>query len=63
MSLLSERSATSPAAAALRPLAPAAVKAMLADGEELALVDLREELIFSQSHLLFARSVPLSRLE
>src|SRR5262249_57588337 len=28
-----------------------------------AIVDLREELIFSQSHLLFARSVPLSRLE
>jgi rhodanese-related sulfurtransferase len=42
---------------------PRALKAMLADGEELALVDLREELIFSQNHLLFARSVPLSRLE
>ena len=63
MSLLSERPAAAPAAAALRPLAPAAVKALLADGEELALIDLREELIFSQSHLLFARSVPLSRLE
>src|SRR5882757_8108129 len=49
--------------AAPRPLQPAAVKAMLADGQELAIVDLREELIFSQSHLLFARSVPLSRLE
>jgi rhodanese-related sulfurtransferase len=49
--------------AALRPLAPAAVKAMLADGRELAIIDLREELIFSQNHLLFARSVPLSRLE
>jgi hypothetical protein len=36
---------------------------MLADGEELALIDLREELIFSQNHLLWARSVPLSRLE
>jgi rhodanese-related sulfurtransferase len=36
---------------------------MLADGEELALVDLREELTFSQGHLLSARSVPLSRLE
>ena len=36
---------------------------MLADGRELAMLDLREELIFSQSHLLFARSVPLSRLE
>ena len=36
---------------------------MLADGRELALVDLREELIFSGGHLLWARSVPLSRLE
>ena len=36
---------------------------MLADGEELALIDVREELIFSQNHLLWARSVPLSRLE
>jgi rhodanese-related sulfurtransferase len=42
---------------------PRALKAMLADGEELALIDLREELIFSQNHLLFARSMPLSRLE
>jgi rhodanese-related sulfurtransferase len=40
-----------------------ALKAMLSDGQELALIDLREELIFSQSHLLFARSIPLSRLE
>ena len=46
-----------------RPLAPAAVKAMLGDGGELALIDLREELIFSRSHLLWARNVPLSRLE
>src|SRR6266516_5971621 len=46
----------------LRVDAPA-LKAMLADGRELALIDLREELIFSQNHLLFARSVPLSRLE
>jgi rhodanese-related sulfurtransferase len=36
---------------------------MLGEGEELALIDLREELIFSRSHLLWARSVPLSRLE
>ena len=36
---------------------------MLGDGGELALVDVREELIFSQSHLLLARSVPLSRFE
>ena len=47
----------------LRPVSPTAVKAMLGDGGELALIDVREELIFSQNHLLWARSVPLSRLE
>jgi rhodanese-related sulfurtransferase len=47
----------------MQRLDPPVLKAMLADGQELTLVDLREELIFSQSHLLFARSVPLSRLE
>ncbi len=36
---------------------------MLDDGGELALIDVREELIFSQNHLLWARNVPLSRLE
>ena len=36
---------------------------MLSDGRELALIDLREELIFSRNHLLWARSMPLSRLE
>ena len=36
---------------------------MLADGGELALLDVREELVFSESHLLLARSAPLSRLE
>ncbi len=49
--------------ASLRPLPAAAVKAMLGDGAELALIDLREELTFSQNHLLWARNVPLSRLE
>lgn len=39
------------------------LRRMLADGQELALLDVREELIFSESHLLWARSVPLSRLE
>ena len=39
------------------------LRAMLADGGELALIDVREELIFSQNHLLLARSVPLSRFE
>jgi rhodanese-related sulfurtransferase len=47
----------------LRPVTAAAVKAMLADGAEFALIDLREELTFSQNHLLWARNVPLSRLE
>lgn len=40
-----------------------ALRDMLDDGEELAIVDVREELIFSQNHLLHARSVPLSRFE
>jgi rhodanese-related sulfurtransferase len=46
-----------------RPVEARALKAMLADGGELSLIDLREELVFSQGHILFARSVPLSRLE
>jgi rhodanese-related sulfurtransferase len=36
---------------------------MIAEGGELAIIDVREELIFSQRHLLLARSVPLSRFE
>ncbi len=36
---------------------------MLVDGAELAPIDVREELTFSQRHLLWARNVPLSRLE
>jgi rhodanese-related sulfurtransferase len=48
---------------AAKPVTPAAVKAMLGDGQELALIDVREELTFSQNHLLWARNVPLSRLE
>ncbi len=36
---------------------------MLSDGAELAPIDVREELTFSQRHLLWARNVPLSRLE
>jgi rhodanese-related sulfurtransferase len=47
----------------MTPLAPPALKALLADGGEVALIDLREEGVFAQRHLLFARSVPLSRLE
>ena len=53
------------ASAAKRALhrAPPPSRRCSADGGELALIDLREELIFSQNHLLWARYVPLSRLE
>jgi rhodanese-related sulfurtransferase len=44
-------------------VSPQSLKAMLLDRGELALIDVREELTFSEKHLLFARSVPLSRLE
>jgi rhodanese-related sulfurtransferase len=47
----------------LHAVSPTAIKSMLADGAELALVDVREELTFSKNHLLWARNVPLSRLE
>src|SRR5438552_2136939 len=47
----------------VRTLDARALRAMLVDGAELALLDVREERIFSESHLLFARSMPLSRLE
>src|SRR5262249_5052565 len=47
----------------LRGISPRDVKAMLADGGELALLDVREELIFAGGHLLHARSLPVSRLE
>ena len=36
---------------------------MLCDGAEVAPIDVREELTFSLRHLLWARNVPLSRLE
>ena len=36
---------------------------MLLDDEELALIDVREAGVFSKRHLLYACSVPLSRLE
>ncbi len=48
---------------AARPLDPGALRAMLVDDGELALLDVREERLYSESHLLFARSLPLSRLE
>src|SRR3954468_11835082 len=49
---------------ASRAVSPAEVKAMLRDGEEIALLDVREEGVFSEKgHPFFANSVPLSRLE
>lgn len=42
---------------------PADLKAMIGDGEELAILDVREEGVFSQEHLLFAASMPMSHLE
>jgi rhodanese-related sulfurtransferase len=47
----------------MRIVDPHTLKSVLIDGDELALVDVREELIFSRRHLLWARSIPLSRLE
>jgi rhodanese-related sulfurtransferase len=46
-----------------KSVSPHDLRNMIGDGGELALVDVREELIFSQNHLLLARSVPLSRFE
>jgi rhodanese-related sulfurtransferase len=44
-------------------VSPAELMAMQRDGDELAVLDVREELVFSQNHLLHARCVPLSRFE
>jgi rhodanese-related sulfurtransferase len=44
-------------------VSPAQLRDMFGDAGEVALIDVREELIFSQNHLLLARSVPLSRFE
>ncbi|MGE0260573.1 MAG: rhodanese-like domain-containing protein [Alphaproteobacteria bacterium] len=47
-----------------RVVSPAEVRAMLRDGGEIALIDVREEGVFSEEgHPFFANSVPLSRLE
>jgi rhodanese-related sulfurtransferase len=44
-------------------VSPAQLRELLRGEEELCVVDVREELTFSEGHLLHARSVPLSRLE
>jgi rhodanese-related sulfurtransferase len=45
------------------PVSAPALKAMIHDGGELALLDVREAGEFGSSHLLFAISLPYSRLE
>ena len=46
-----------------KSVSAASLKAMLHDGEELALLDVREAGEFGQAHLLFAIPLPYSRLE
>ncbi len=60
---MTEKDAVGELPANTRLIDARAVRAMLDDGEELAILDVREELVFSQNHLLHARSVPLSRFE
>ena len=48
---------------AIKSISPQSLRAMLIDGGEIAPVDVREELTFSLRHLLWARNIPLSRLE
>lgn len=42
---------------------PQALKAALSDGEEIAVLDVRETGVFTHRHILFAASAPLWRLE
>ncbi|WP_445289251.1 rhodanese-like domain-containing protein [Variovorax atrisoli] len=44
-------------------ITPQALKAALSDGEEVALLDVRETGVFVRSHILLAASAPLWRLE
>ena len=53
---------TSRDAAAAR-VSPQELRRMLGDGRELALLDVREEGVFSKGHLLTAACLPLSRIE
>ena len=47
----------------MEAISPDDARNFLASGKEVAILDLREEGIFSTGHLLFATNVPLSRLE
>ena len=44
-------------------ISPADLKALIIEGGELTIIDVREEGVFGISHLLFAVCIPLSRLE
>jgi rhodanese-related sulfurtransferase/predicted metal-dependent enzyme (double-stranded beta helix superfamily) len=44
-------------------VSPAELKAMIADGGELAILDPREEGVYARNHLFLAASCPLSRME
>ena len=44
-------------------IAPLELKELLFDSQEIALIDVREQGAYSESHLLFAACLPLSRLE
>ena len=46
-----------------RAIAPAALQSALHDGNEIALLDVREDGQFGENHLLFATPLPYSRLE
>ena len=47
----------------MNKISASSLKGKLAELEELALIDVREEGAFAESHLLFAVSIPLDRLE
>ncbi|MCH8922563.1 MAG: hypothetical protein IIA67_05385 [Planctomycetes bacterium] len=46
-----------------RSVTAAELESWIGDGDELALLDVREEGVFGRGHLLFAVCVPLSRIE
>lgn len=49
--------------ASFKSVSPVELKTMLRDGDELALIDVREQGIYFDEHLLFACCIPLGQLE
>jgi rhodanese-related sulfurtransferase len=47
----------------IKTVSPQALKTMLRDGNELALVDVRDQGVYFHEHLLFAGCIPLAHLE